>query len=145
MKKTILRIFFVIAVTVLFGSLLNITFSEGFISTIYNVSGIVFSIGLGLIVSFSIDGVKERDHIITIRKNIRNVRSAFIKYFVMATFVYLFYSHIPNQAIQIKNITIKFDSSWLAVIFILFSILYFIRNFIDIQKLKDDIFDKTLK
>lgn len=52
--------------------MLDTPLKEGLISTLYNVSGIMFSIGLGLIVSFNLSGIRNREYIKEIRKNIAN-------------------------------------------------------------------------
>ena len=43
--------------------MLDTPLKEGLISTLYNVSGIMFSIGLGLIVSFNLSGIRNREYI----------------------------------------------------------------------------------
>lgn len=53
--------------------MLDTPLKEGLISTLYNVSGIMFSIGLGLIVSFNLSGIRNREYIKEIRKNIHSV------------------------------------------------------------------------
>ncbi len=45
--------------------MLDTPLKEGLISTLYNVSGIMFSIGLGLIVSFNLSGIRNREYNIT--------------------------------------------------------------------------------
>lgn len=42
--------------------MLDTPLKEGLISTLYNVSGIMFSIGLGLIVSFNLSGIRNREY-----------------------------------------------------------------------------------
>ena len=60
--------------------MLDTPLKEGLISTLYNVSGIMFSIGLGLIVTFNLSGIRNREYIKEIRKNIANIRDIFISY-----------------------------------------------------------------
>lgn len=74
--------------------MLDTPLKEGLISTLYNVSGIMFSIGLGLIVSFNLSGIRNREYIKEIRKNIANIRDIFISYFIISTLIYITYSYI---------------------------------------------------
>lgn len=69
--------------------MLDTPLKEGLISTLYNVSGIMFSIGLGLIVSFNLSGIRNREYIKEIRKNIANIRDIFISYFIISTLIYI--------------------------------------------------------
>lgn len=70
--------------------MLDTPLKEGLISTLYNVSGIMFSIGLGLIVSFNLSGIRNREYIKEIRKNIANIRDIFISYFIISTLIYIY-------------------------------------------------------
>ena len=47
--KHLIRFFLLILITGGFGYMLDTPLKEGLISTLYNVSGIMFSIGLGLL------------------------------------------------------------------------------------------------
>lgn len=72
--KHLTRFFLLILITGGFSYMLDTPLKEGLISTLYNVSGIMFSIGLGLIVSFNLSGIRNREYIKEIRKNIANIR-----------------------------------------------------------------------
>lgn len=127
--------------------------SENIISTIYNAICIFFAIGMGLIVSFSLTGVKNINFIKNVRHNIKKIRLKFILLFIFCTFLYIvnnthifgfnFNSINILCLIQIEKI-ISFLSILITIFFIM-SIAYLIYNFISIQKLNDDIFDRILK
>lgn len=121
------------------------------LSTIYNVSGIIFSVGMGLIITFDLNNIKNVQYIRAIRRRLNVIRNAYILFFSISTVLYIsvFFTSEFNLSIYIylyKNITILFNTNifiqYLNLIFCLFSIAYFIVNFIQAQKLKDDICDK---
>lgn len=125
-------------------------------NTIYTVSGIMFSIGIGLIVTFNFQGVKNKSYILTIRSNLNKVRNNYISFFVLSTISFILENYLSkieskinseNIGLQMINIgeNIKFSMNFSMFLFllILFSIAYFIINFLELQKLNNDIFDKT--
>jgi hypothetical protein len=119
-----------------------------FVNTIFTVSGIIFSVGLGLIVTFNIGGVKNKKHIKQLRTNINNVRNSFIIYFFITTVSYILDKYLRDSKIiltfiHIKNFKIELNWSVFFCLLMLYSIVYYIINFIEIQKLNNDIFDKT--
>lgn len=116
-----------------------------FSSTIYTVSGIMFSIGLGLIVTFNPSGVKNRDYIIALRTNIANVRNAFLTHFGLSTVYYVLNQYLSKPKYEIHAhiyVNISFSWSIFLCLLMLFSAVYFVINFIEIQKLNNDIFDR---
>lgn len=116
-----------------------------FSSTIYTVSGIMFSIGLGLIVTFNPSGVKNRDYIIALRANIANVRNAFLTHFGLSTIYYVLNQYLSKPKYEIHAhiyVNISFSWSIFLCLLMLFSAIYFVINFIEIQKLNNDIFDR---
>ena len=121
----------------------GISSNDGVISTIYNTIGIVFSIGMGLIVTFSITGVENRNYILSVRRTIIKVRQRFIVLFSVCTVLVICYGNIPKELFGIKDI--KEIASNFTLSFFIFSIMYFILNFIRLQNLKNDIFDRLLQ
>lgn len=106
----------------------------------------MFSIGLGLISTFNLSGIKNQSIIKRIRNNLKTVRNSYIIYFFLSTLCFIADNYLRSNRNSIMHFTISnihFDINW-AVLFCLymfFSILYFIVNFFEIQKLNDDIFD----
>jgi drug/metabolite transporter (DMT)-like permease len=108
----------------------------------------MFSVGLGLIVTFSIGGVKNKKFIKQLRGNINRVRNSFLIYFLVSTVCFAADYYLRQKGLNITTINIKgthYELNWsvLFCLIMLYSILYFIINFIEIQKLNNDIFDKT--
>ncbi len=118
---------------------------EAVLPTLYTVSGIVFAIGMGLIVSFSLHGIQNRDYIESIRENIYRVRRSFIMFFSCSTLCYLLHQYIPTLPIQLFDLKLILHPNLFTCFLIILSIAYFIVNFIEIQNLNDDIFDRLLK
>lgn len=121
----------------------GISVGTNIISTIFNIIGIVFSIGMGLIVTFSISGVENRSYILDIRSNVRQVRQRFIVLFSICTFLFICDDNIPQQMLYKINLA-QLSSNFTLSFFIL-SIIYFIINFIRLQNLNNDIFDRLLQ
>ncbi|WP_160341800.1 hypothetical protein [Elizabethkingia meningoseptica] len=148
--RTSLKIFLVIIASAL-SVILKLNYSEVFMNTLYTVLGIMFSIGLGLVVTFNLSGVKNRRFIIGIRKNLKALRSLYIVYFTISTFFYLIESQLRaknNNVINIiddSKIKLEFDFSTFTVCLLFYSIIYCIINMIELQKLSESIFDETNK
>lgn len=121
--------------------------NDSTLNVLYTVSGILFSVGLGLIITFVPNGVKNPAYIVEIRKTLNGVRNRFFIEFSMATLLYVFFStstNIPIISIKIyENIILKVDIMLFASIIIFFSLPYFMINFLAIQKLNNDIFDRV--
>ncbi|SMP09060.1 hypothetical protein SAMN06264346_10223 [Chryseobacterium profundimaris] len=146
--KKYLNIFLIIvalSISVIFKS----SYSELFMNTLYTVLGIMFSIGLGLVVTFNLGGIKNRRFITGIRRNLRTIRSLYILYFTISTVLYLVESQLKSansniiKIVQYVKLQITFDFSTFTVCFLFYSIFYCIINLIDLQKLSESIFDET--
>lgn len=144
--KVIFRIVFCLII-----SIFITYFSHGYnpsanlLNALFTISGIMFAIGLGLIVSFSPEGVKNPSYIQKIRQTVNEVRNNFLMEFMVVCLVYIL-STLPfftQEIVITESLTINF------LIFfglqLAMSIFYFSLNFLSIQKLKNDIFDVILK
>lgn len=142
-----MKIFFIFLVSCVAAALLayfEIYVETNIISTLFNTIGIVFSIGMGLIVTFSINGIENEDYILSIRKNIKKIRQRFITPFSICTILFIckdnIFQKITCGDVNFSNIALNFILS-----FFIFSIFYFIVNFIRLQNLNNDIFDRILQ
>ena len=145
MRKSI-AILFMILSTFVFSSFTDVKPDNLFLNTCFTVSSIVFSVGLILIVTFNLTGIKNRYYIEKIRDVIHNMRNKFISYFFMVVIIYLLgnYININNiKIISISGFDIMFDLSTFFCMMIILSVAYFIVNFLEIQKLNEDIFDRV--
>lgn len=120
---------------------------EGTVSTLYTVSGIMFSIGMSLIVTSSAGEVKNTRIRNGIRKEIHKVRNHFIVCFVLISILYIFLCSAADKHSIIhlyKDFSLKY--SHLLVFIIAYSIVYFVWNFLAIQRLNyqiEDALDKN--
>lgn len=145
--KIIIRILLVFILFIIISLVCSLHPDDFFVNTIFTVSGIMFSVGLGLIVTFNISGVKNKKHIQQLRANINSVRNSFITYFLITTISYIVDKYLRDAKListhmQIKNFQIELNWSVFFCLLMMYSIAYYIINFIEIQKLNNDIFDK---
>lgn len=143
MKRLIFTFISVFLLSVIL-SWLNMEFSHQTISSLYNVLGIIFSIGMGLLITFRLDGVKNVSYINDIRNSVNHVRNSFILYFAISTVIYLIYQKVPLYIYK-SYINTSLIANQFVISFISFSMAYFVVNFLAIQKLNEDIFDKVNK
>jgi hypothetical protein len=146
--KNAVRIIGLIVLFLIISLAVSISPDDFFISTLFNVSGVMFSVGLGLIVTFNANGVKNKTYIKQIRRDVARVRNSFIKYFAISSVFYLMEKYLRDNnlsslIIPIKGFQIHLNCSLFICLFMLYSMAYYIINFLNIQKLNNDIFDKT--
>lgn len=120
----------------------SITISDGAISALYTVSGIMFSVGMSRTVISSTVGVKNKEIRLRIRKAIKNVRNKFILCFSIVSVIYLTMELIP---VYFKFFFFHVNFCWFILTSLLFSIIYYIVNFFSIQSLNDTIEDEIYK
>lgn len=106
------------------------------IQNLYTISGIMFSIGLSLAVTFNLSAVKNISLRNRIRKAVNKVRDLFIIYFVLISFFYVIIISIIENVIYYF-----FRYSHLLTWVMIYSIIYFIWNFLEVQKLNSQIED----
>lgn len=147
--KRIIRDILILIVFSITSTFLSIGVDDFFVSTIYTVSGIMFSIGISILVTFNLHGIKKQSFINKIRTNIINVRDTFIYYFAISTIFFIVEKYLRKSSNNIfsifknENYSIDINLSVVVSFFLFYSIFYFILNFIEVQKLNDQIFDNT--
>ncbi len=130
--------FFVLVLVLFALSFFSFSVEKETLNTFYNVSGIMFSVGLGLIVSLNYSDVKNKNYLTSIRQNISKIRNIFILYFAIITALFLF----VGKDISINLCFLKISYDVIFSVFSIYTIIYFIVNFLQIQRLNDDISDK---
>lgn len=130
--------FFVLVLVLYALSFSSFSVEKETLNTFYNVSGIMFSVGLGLIVSLNYSDIKNKNYLISIRQNISEIRNIFILYFMAITVLFLF----VGKDISVNIIFSKISYDVIFSVFSIYTIIYFVVNFLQIQKLNDDISDK---
>ena len=141
------RLFFAL-VTGFCLSMLGISGNVSVLETVFTVLGIVFSISMSLIVSFSLNGVLNKTTRKRIVENLNNIRTCLLRDFCMATLV-LVAALVWNK----DNINYYFSNSELcwcdvclwALCIITYSLAYEILNFSHIHELRLDLDNEILK
>ena len=82
LKKHTLWFLLILIVVILISSIFDLhpTITD-YINTLYTVSGIMFSIGMGIVCTMNPDSIKNPGIYKTIRKNIIAVRNTYLLYF----------------------------------------------------------------
>ena len=125
-------------IAVLFPTFLNsIVVDESVISTLFTIVGIIFSVGMSLIISVSTSGVKNKEARSVFRKQLSDIRFRFIATFIILTILYIILpiendKEILNIA-QIRDVTIRISCHLFMVIFLFAGIIYYIVNYYSIQ------------
>lgn len=133
-KTSLLQIIFVIIITIIL-SLLQIKLPNNIIATLYTGTSIIFSILLSVTISFNLENVKDNRFIIFIRNKIYSLQRMFIIYFIIATVI---------VAVNEWNFELYFfKSNIFYICTLVFIILFFAINFLKLQKLKDEILNRT--
>ena len=132
MKKIVIGILISFVCSVCLASLLPKGNWASKLNTLYAISGIMFSIGMSLIVtsSFSkIQNVKIRKQFVNAFKNVRN---SYLLEFLLVSVIYM----IDNSEFGTFQFhSIQFSYPIFAGLMIIFSIIVFIVNFIELQTL----------
>ena len=125
-------------IAVLFPTFLNsIVVDESVISTLFTIVGIIFSVGMSLIISVSTSGVKNKEARSVFRKQLSDIRFRFIATFIILTILYIILPIENNKEIhniaQIRDVTIRISCHLFMVIFLFAGIIYYIVNYYSIQ------------
>ncbi|MFK5080645.1 hypothetical protein, partial [Glaesserella parasuis] len=106
---------------------------------------IMFSIGMGIVCTFNPSAIKNPQIFKRVKENIANVRNSFLMYFSLATITFLISQIVHSHTLSAIELTIIFNPETVALLFSLISLIYFIINFLTIQKLIFDIAEKVMK
>lgn len=118
--------------------LTKLSIPDGLLNTLYSVAGIVFSVGMCIAISPKTEEVTNMKMKKSIRQSYIKVRNAFIVFFVLDTILFIL------AGIDLL-IAVREFIDLLCAIFILFSLVYFVYNFIALQQLGCDVEDQVLK
>ena len=117
------------------------------VNTIYTISGIMFSIGMGVICTFNPSGIKNENIYSIIENNIFKVRSSFLFYFALSTILVITQTIFHRIAVDFDfiDITIILDAKIFTLVMSIIAIIYYIINFQAIQKLNLDIAKRIIQ
>lgn len=148
MKKIVLSSFILLVIAVITSTVWDVRPDSFFSSTIFTIAGIMFSVGIGLIVTFNPSGVKNKQYIRELRVSIMHVRNSFLMHFGLLTVYYILNQYLSDKKyeLHLNYITeISFSYSIFLCLLMLYSSIFFVVNFIEIQRLNNDIFDTINK
>lgn len=142
MKKLIIGIAISSIIAIALSTFLPDISWDNKLSTLYAVSGIMFSIGMSIIITSSFAKVRNTVIRERIHKSFCRVRNSYILYFLVVSLLFMF----DNESLRTINLFWKFtfDYSIFVGCCITFSILFFIINFLDLQKINQQI-DEALE
>lgn len=141
MVKWCLRILIACIISVAIASF-GISFSHDYFNTMFNVIGIMFSIAISQILSFSFSGVTNDDFVRQHRDQLNRIRNTFIILFAFAALCFILSSKITNEY---KVKIFKFSFNAFFGTYNIFCLIYFIINFIGLSNLKNEIDDLIRK
>lgn len=148
MKKILVGILTcsVIAVINLHVNILQI--SRNSIETLYTVVGVMFSVGMSLIISVSTNNVQNIEAKKDIRKRMKIVTHNYVLFFAIITFFFILFN--ANNTQQNKDVLTIYK--WMAIrktdfitLLSAMGIIYYVVNFLTTQKMNreiEDIIDK---
>jgi len=140
MAAWFLRIFFLIIVS--FGlSYTPMRISDDFFSVMYTVIGIMFPLALSQTTIFSFNEIENDKFIEKRKEQLSMIRIIFISLFSLATIVFIF----KTSCFRISWKWVRYDIKFLFFSYLLFCLLFYIVNFVDLIKLKDEIDDEIRK
>lgn len=145
MRKIVLSSLIILVITTLASSVWDIRPDSFFSSTIFTIAGIMFSVGIGLIVTFNPSGVKNKDYLIQLRSNIEHIRNSFLIHFCLLSVYFIINQYVADKKFDLHfkvHFEITFSFSILFCLLMIYSSIYFVVNFLEIQKLNNDIFDR---
>lgn len=145
--SNVIRIIFVVIISAILSQLLPTHSCDSLLSVLYTVDGILFSVGIGVATGFDLSRIKNKDYLQRIRMNIASTRNSFICFFIYSTLTLLLSQYLKKHSItfNLKELIFLFDFTTFALCSILFSIVFFIVNFIGLQTLRDQITDRILE
>lgn len=137
MNKWIIRIGVFVSILLVL-AFFDVSCNEDMKATIFTITGIMFPIGISVLVSVDLSGIGNRSTLKLLRSKINKIEKLFAVLFVIATGIYIL-SGIFRRPISIKWFSFHLDT--ISIEFNLFVIYYYIVNYQGIIKLKNEITD----
>lgn len=138
MKKMLAYFMLSTAFAVVLSICTDISIPDNVLGTLYTVAGVIFSVGMSITISPKTDAVTVNSMRKRIRVSYIRIRDLFIWLFILDTILF-----IIAEGDFFTKFTAFFKN--FCGVFILFSIAYFIVNFISLQKLGEQIEDQLQK
>ncbi len=142
-----MRKIIIAAVTCILFALVPIQPAEMTLNILYGIIGVLFSVGMSLIIAFNGSNIVNIDLKEQLRENIHKVRNNFLFVFFLGSLYYIGFSLLKDEWKQtyiVINENMHICCTWaMSVLSILvYSIIALISNYIQIQQLYEDIEDR---
>ena len=138
MKKSIAYLVFSIIAAGILAAFTSICVTHPVLSTIYTVAGVIFSVGMSITISPKTERVTNSNMRQSIRSSYLRVRDSFLFLFGISTLLF-----ILSEILSLD----KYPSFFilLCTLFLILSIIHYVYNFMELQKLGEQIEDQVLK
>ena len=129
-------------------SLMPLKINDSTLTVFYSLAGVLFSVGMSLVISFNSSRIRSEVKRNTIRERMHGIRNNLIVVILLATAVYVVYSLFDDKSslsvLWYDSDSFKFESNWSfpVLMFLIYCSVVFVSNFLDIQDLYEDIDDK---
>lgn len=143
MIKLIIRIAIAISVAVIL-STLHLCGNTAVLQTLFTVLGIVFSISMSLLVSFSLSKILNRSKRTQLRASIIHTRNMLLSDFITSTFFLLVALIWNTQNLSYTYGRITIEIPLISVTIVSVSLIYEIYNFRKLHQLHTDIEDAII-
>lgn len=114
---------------------------QSLLSVIYTVIGILFSIAMSQLMSFSFADIENEEYIDRYRHQLSRIRTIFIVLFAFSTILFLL---MPYE-FSVRWKVFKIEAWAIECATFVYTLVYFVINFISLVKLKDEIEDDVRK
>lgn len=142
MKQTIAAAVFGILM-----SMIPILPTDTTLNILYGIIGVLFSVGMSLIIAFNGSNIVNPDLKSQLRDNMHKVRNDFLFVFFICSLFYIGFSLLKDEWKQIdivKNEDVHIYCTWAMSVLtmLIYSIIALISNYVQIQQFYEDIEDK---
>lgn len=145
MKKVIIA-----AIVCLLFSLVPVEPSEMTLNILYGIIGVLFSVGMSLIIAFNGSNIVNPELKAQLRSDMHSVRNNFLFVFFICSVFYVVFSLLNDDWKKtdiVKNDDIHIYCTWAMSVLsmLIYSIIAVISDYVQIQQLYEDIEDKIHK
>lgn len=145
MKPTIIAAFLCV-----FLSCVPIKIPKDALNVLYGIVGVLFSVGMSLIIAFTAKDIVNSELKKILRKSMHQVRNNFLWIFFISTLFYVVFSIVgENSQFSIHffktesyELTVTFSVSVAVLGILIYSIIALVSNYMDIQGFYEDIEDR---
>lgn len=125
-------------------AIVSVNGNAAVLQTLFTVLGIVFSISMSLLVSFSLSKILNKKIRVSLRNSISHTRNMLLLYFSLSTIVAVLALIWDETSLRYTFRGIVLDIMLMAVMLVATSLMYEIYNFSKLHKLHTDIEDAII-